>query len=178
VAASTGSKQTKSPRIAAKGAKASGSEYCILHEGYFVSPPIIETLASYYEFRGISEKLPVSDPADKVDRPVGVLALAAAAVERVYTMYLDGSYVESKRQFNKTLWGPTTAHYVTRAKDMSNGRWAEVFHCLKNVLARKQQADHTDHGGPPPSDIRPPVPDSDDDENFLESNNEVDGDEA
>ena len=45
-----------------------------------MSPPIIETLAAYYEFKGIRTNLPVSDPTDKADRPTGVLALAAAAV--------------------------------------------------------------------------------------------------
>ena len=81
-------------------------------------------------------------------------------------MYLEGKYVESTQQFNKVLWGPTTTYYITRAKEMSDGRWAEVFRCLNSVLARKRQAEYANHSGPPPSDTHLPVPDSDSDRDF------------
>jgi len=90
-------------------------------------------------------------------------------------MYLEGTYTESTHQFNKVLWGPTTTHYITRAKEMSDGRWAEVFHCLNGVLARKRQAEHANHGGPLPSDMRLPVPDSNSDGDFPEPGDEVNG---
>ena len=51
-----------------------------INSGYFVSPPIIETLAVFYEFNGIRVDRILSDPENEVDRPIGVLALAAAAV--------------------------------------------------------------------------------------------------
>jgi len=50
------------------------------HSGYFVAPPIIETVVVFYEFNGIRVDTILSDPGSKADRPVGVLALAAAAV--------------------------------------------------------------------------------------------------
>lgn len=90
-------------------------------------------------------------------------------------MYLEGTYTESNQQFNKVLWGPTTMHYVTRTKEMSDGRWAEVFRCLNNVLTRKRQAEYVSHGGPLPSDTRLPVPDSDSDGDFPKSEDEADG---
>jgi len=93
-------------------------------------------------------------------------------------MYLEGKYIESTRQFNKVLWGPTTTHYITRAEEMSDGRWAEVFRCLNSVLARKRQAEYANHGGPPPSDTRLPVPDSDSDHDFPEPEDGDDGNDS
>lgn len=90
-------------------------------------------------------------------------------------MYLEGNFTESNMQFNKVLWGQTTAHYITRAKEMSNGRWAEVFRCLNSVLARKRRAEHANHGGPPPSETHLPVPDSDSDGDFPEPGDGADG---
>jgi len=86
----------------------------------------------------------------------------------VYTTYLDGDYVENKGHFSEILWGPATTHYVARAEEMSDGRWAEVFRCLNAVRARKKQVEYASHGGPRPSDARQPVPDSDDDAEFVE----------
>lgn len=90
-------------------------------------------------------------------------------------MYLEGTYNDNNMQFNKILWGPTTGHYITRAKEMDERRWAEVFRCLNSVLARKRRAEHANHGGPPPSDTRLPVPDSDSDGDFPEPEDEANG---
>lgn len=87
-------------------------------------------------------------------------------------MYLEGVYTKSNQQFNKVHWGPTTAHYVTRAKEMTDRRWAEVFRCLNGALMKKRQAGYASHGGPPPSDTHLPIPDSNSDGNFPEPENE------
>ena len=47
--------------------------------GSFQSDPILETLQSYYSSSGIMEPIPHKDPGVG-NRPVGVLALVAAAV--------------------------------------------------------------------------------------------------
>ena len=102
-ASATTTKAKKTGRIAAGSSGASKSEYCIVtilqidlrvpqnthycmqrHSGYFVSPPIIETVAIFYEFNGIRANAFVSDPKDKADRPIGVLSLAAAAVTSLF----------------------------------------------------------------------------------------------
>lgn len=57
------------------------------HSGYFLSPPIAETVAVFYEFNGIRSDALLSDPENKADRPVGVLALAAAAVTSPFSPF-------------------------------------------------------------------------------------------
>ena len=93
-------------------------------------------------------------------------------------MYLEGTYTESNQQFNKVHWGPTTTHYVTCAKEMTDRRWAKVFRCLNGVLMKKRQAEYASHDGPPPSDTHLPIPDSDSDGDFLEPENEADDNEG
>jgi len=95
-------------------------------------------------------------------------------------MYITGDYIENKAHFSEVLWGPATTHYVARAHEMSDGRWAEVFRCLNAVVARKKQTEYANHGGPQLSDARPPVPDSDSDSELagLAPEDEVDGGEG
>ena len=96
-------------------------------------------------------------------------------------MYIDGDYAESKTHFSEVLWGPTTTHYVARAQEMGDGRWAEVFHSLNDAMAKKKQVEYASHGGPRTSDTRRPVPDSDNDSEFLgppDSEDEVGGDQG
>ena len=50
--------------------------------GVFQSDPILETLLSYYSSSGIMESLPTEDPGPG-NRPLGVLALATAAVRPI-----------------------------------------------------------------------------------------------
>ena len=81
-------------------------------------------------------------------------------------MYIDGDYVENKKPFSELHSGPATAHYVIRAQEMDDKRWAEVFHCLNAVLARKRQVECANHGGPQPSETRQPIPESDTESDF------------
>ena len=93
-------------------------------------------------------------------------------------MYLEGTYTESNQQFNKVHWGPTTAHYVTHAKEITDRRWAEVFRCLNSVLMKKRQAEYASHSGPPLPDTHLPIPNSNSNGNFPEPENEADSNEG
>jgi hypothetical protein len=110
-AKATATKAKKTARVIANSSGASKSEYHIVtipkvdprvsqdadyshatthtqhHSGYFVSSPIIETLAVFYEFNGIRADTLMSDPKDKADRPIGVLALAATAVTSLFSIH-------------------------------------------------------------------------------------------
>lgn len=53
-----------------------------MRRGVFQSDPILETFLSYYSSSGIMETPPLEDPGVS-NRPIGALALVAAAVCRV-----------------------------------------------------------------------------------------------
>ena len=56
--------------------------YTQTRRGVFQSDPILETLLSYYSSSGIMEPFPTEDPGSG-NRPLGVLALVAAAVRYI-----------------------------------------------------------------------------------------------
>jgi len=95
-------------------------------------------------------------------------------------MYIDGDYAENKKPFSEVHWGPAMKHYVARAEDMDNRRWAEVFRSLNEFLAKKRQVEHASQGGPQPSESRQPVPESDAESTFpdLPSEDETGGGEG
>lgn len=97
---------------------------------------------------------PLEDPGVG-NRPLGVLALAAAAVghiwpsltphadvtvhqvERAYKMYATGEYIASGEPFNADGWGPTTVRFMSYiANDLGEAQWSSIFRALHSFSAR------------------------------------------
>ena len=100
------------------------------------------------------ESPPTEDPGEG-NRPVGVLAMVAAAVsrfefvvcgiplisnhkvERAYRMHSTGDYIEASQSFNADLGGPRTKifmDYIT--KDLAERQWDGIFRGVATVSRR------------------------------------------
>lgn len=134
-------------------------------------------------------ELPPHEDPGVGNRPLGILALAAAAVryirsfrsphtdttpgqvERAYKMYTTGDFIVSGESFNADGWGPTTVKFMSYiANDLGEAQWSSIFSALHSFSARTAKEEAILNGAPeepcergalPPSD--PPSPPSHDD---------------
>jgi hypothetical protein len=91
-------------------------------------------------------RLPSEDPG----RPIGALALAAAAVslnysfchfcsllfqvERGYFLHRSGDYLSNTNEFSATNWLRATNMYVDKIKhDLTNDNWKAIFKALHQL---------------------------------------------
>ncbi|KAF9779254.1 hypothetical protein BJ322DRAFT_1113597 [Thelephora terrestris] len=129
--------------------------------GVFQSDPILETLLSYYSSSGIMEAPTCEDPGVG-DRPIGVLALATAAVERAYKMHATGDFITSGQQFNTEFWGPTTVKFMDYlANDLNEHHWNSIFSALSSFSAKVSREEAIYNNVPEEEEERVPLPPSD-----------------
>lgn len=115
------------------------------------------------------------------DRPLGALALVAAAVrsiqalpvprsqqliryqvERAYKMYTSGDFIVSGQPFNADSWGPATAKFMDYiAIDLKEKHWHSLFIALSSFSARAAREEALYNGVPVEADERVPLPPSD-----------------
>ena len=102
--------------------------------GVLNTVPVLRTFSIYYTCRGIQSDAPSVDPG-KGFCPVGVLALAATAVERGYHMHLTGDYISNGSDFSLSKWLKTTELYLDMIEnDLTGDNWTVIFqalHCLQ-----------------------------------------------
>jgi len=89
-------------------------------------------------------------PSDDPGRPIGALALAAAAVsqkfsfyhtrsfffqvERGYSLHSSGDYVSDTSDFSSTNWLRATGMYVDKIKnDLTDDNWRAIFNALRQL---------------------------------------------
>jgi hypothetical protein len=154
--------------------------YKTTRRGVFQSDPILETLLSYHSSSGIMESPPTEDPGPG-NRPIGVLALATAAVryisallnisvltsplgqvERAYKMYATGNFVEPTQQFNAELCGPRTARYMDHiTNDLNERQWNSILSALASFSIRTAKEEAVHNGASEEPCGRVPLPASD-----------------
>jgi len=135
--------------------------YKTIRRGQFQSDPILGTLKSYYTSSGIMEDPPLEDPGTGY-RPLGVLALASAAVERAYKMYTTGDFIPSHQPFNADDWGPATLKFMDYiAHDLKVDQWDSIFRSLDSFCARTAKEEAIRWGAPHGPRERVPLPPSD-----------------
>ncbi|KAF9780629.1 hypothetical protein BJ322DRAFT_1023859 [Thelephora terrestris] len=97
--------------------------------GRFQSIPVLRAFLKYYTFHGIRARLPSEDAG----RPIGALALAAAAVERGYYLHRFGELSSTTNKFSSTNWINATNRYLGMIAKLTNGDWDEIFVALYQV---------------------------------------------
>ncbi|KAF9791047.1 hypothetical protein BJ322DRAFT_1104702 [Thelephora terrestris] len=113
--------------------------YKTTRRGVFQSEPILETLLVYYSSCGIMDATPVKDPGEG-SRPIGALAMVAAAVERAYRLHLSGDYVGPTESFNTEFCGPRTELFMAYiSKDLAEKHWDGIYRALAVVSKRVDQ---------------------------------------
>ncbi|KAF9779590.1 hypothetical protein BJ322DRAFT_1113390 [Thelephora terrestris] len=100
--------------------------------GPFQSIPVIRAFSVYYSSHGVHMRLPSNDPG----RPVGALALAAAAVQRAYSMHRTGNYISTASEFSGTNCLPATKKYLKLIKALTDDDWKAIF----EAVAQYQEA--------------------------------------
>ncbi|KAF9783793.1 hypothetical protein BJ322DRAFT_1109639 [Thelephora terrestris] len=97
--------------------------------GRFQSIPVLRAFLKYYTFHGIRARLPSEDAG----RPIGALALAAAAVERGYYLHRFGELSSTTNKFSSTNWINATNRYLGMIAKLTDGDWDEIFVALYQV---------------------------------------------
>ncbi|KAF9644454.1 hypothetical protein BDM02DRAFT_3131744 [Thelephora ganbajun] len=137
------------------------SGYKTTRRGIFQLDPILETLLGYYSSSGIKEDPPTEDPGPG-NRPLGILALATAAVERAYKMYATGDFIESKQRFDAEFYNPRTARYMDYiANDLGEKQWDSIFGALSAFSKQTKKEEAVQNGAPEGPQERVPLPLSD-----------------
>ena len=124
------------------------------------------------------EPAPTEDPGCG-NRPLGVLALATAAVyqnfppsycilrllgqvERVYKMYATGDFIESGEQFDAISCGPATAQFMDYiVNDLRENQWNSIFGLLSTFTRQTLKEEATRNSAPKEPRERVPLPPSD-----------------
>jgi len=95
--------------------------------GPFQSVPVLRAFSIYFASYGIQMRHPSEDPG----RPVGALALAAAAVERGYFLHRSGDYITGTNDFSATNWLRATNMYIDKiTNDLTDDNWKAIFNAL------------------------------------------------
>ncbi|KAF9645831.1 hypothetical protein BDM02DRAFT_395302 [Thelephora ganbajun] len=98
--------------------------------GPFQSIPVLCAFSMYFTSYGIQMRIPSEDPG----RPIGALALAAAAVERGYFLHRSGDYVSSANEFSATNWLQATNVYIDKIKNnLTDDNWRAIFDALHRL---------------------------------------------
>ena len=119
---------------------------CQKRRGPFQSIPVLRAFSVYFTSFGIQTHCLSEDTG----RPVGALALAAAAisivyfspvlyliafqVERGYHLHHSGDYVSNTNEFSSTNWLKVTNMYVDKIKnDITEDNWEAIFNALDRL---------------------------------------------
>ncbi|KAF9787362.1 hypothetical protein BJ322DRAFT_1017299 [Thelephora terrestris] len=97
--------------------------------GPFQSPPVLRAFWTYFTSAGIHMRLPSEDAG----RPVGALAMAAAAVERGYFLHRSGDLTSFTAEFSTTNWIKATNMYLAKIKNLTDDNWNGIFEGLYQV---------------------------------------------
>lgn len=124
--------KTPTPKALCDMGMESDDEEYVRPDGIFESDTVIEVLAPHLKL--------YAETDIGCGRPVGLLALVAAAVERAYSQYVG--FINGNRSevntFSKDKYGPALLDYVANAKKLSSRRWASIY-ALCNVEETKKR---------------------------------------
>ncbi|KAL0565588.1 hypothetical protein V5O48_016434 [Marasmius crinis-equi] len=87
-------------------------------KGLFLSPFIVDVVKKYIN---VYTRSPLSH-----GEPIGLLALAAAALERAFRRYTDNGIPTTPPSFSEGFVGESVVGYMVSAKQMSPNRWKEL----------------------------------------------------
>ncbi|KAF9778113.1 hypothetical protein BJ322DRAFT_1114359 [Thelephora terrestris] len=135
--------------------------YKTTRRGVFQSDPILAALLGYYTSYGIMEGPPSEDPGPG-NRPMGILALASAAVERAYRMHETGDFVNSGQRFDRDSCGSWTERYMDYiTNNLGETQWNSLFGALSAFSKQAKKAEAMKNCEPKEPRERVPLPPSD-----------------
>ncbi|KAF9781703.1 hypothetical protein BJ322DRAFT_1023073 [Thelephora terrestris] len=95
--------------------------------GLFQSIPVLRAFSVYFSSHGIRTR------PEGSERPVGALALAAAAVKRGYLAHRSGDYVPTSKEFSTTNCLPQTEMYLEKIYGLTDDNWKGIFDALHRL---------------------------------------------
>ena len=149
---------------------------CQKRHGAFQSIPVLRAFLVFYTSYGLHEQIPAMDPGVG-NRPIGALALAAAAVrhspqlslsqiqpdftqvKRGYTLHSTGDYVLAGNEFSATNWLLSTNSFVLKLNLLSSDNWTNIFTALRRLCDADAHAAKIEVGAAEPEECEPLLPD-------------------
>ena len=143
--------------------------------GAFQSIPVLRAFSVFYTSYGISGQIPTGDPGVG-NRPIGVLAIAAAAVchptsmpvfqthsvtqvERGYYLHRTGDYVRIGNDFSASNWLRSTNTFVHKIKTLTSENWTGIFDALHRLRDADTQTARIKVGAVVQEEHEPLLPD-------------------
>lgn len=149
--------------------------HCQKRHGRFQSFPVLKAFSVYWSTYGIRTAVVPSDPGEG-NRPIGALAMAAAAVslatsvhlstlvsdiqqvERAYQMHQTGDFVQLPNDFSMTNWNQSTRAFLNIIEnDLTDNDWNEIFESLYKFSKSQARSARAKVGAPTDEPVHEPL---------------------
>ncbi|KAJ7241484.1 hypothetical protein B0H12DRAFT_1236971 [Mycena haematopus] len=116
--------------------------------GYLESRPVIATISSFIE--GIDWQIVILEDADGKELvdcsrlPVGLLGMAAAAVERGYKLHVTGVRAPKPLDFSAAHYGTAVAGFIEGIKKFKASRWQSILDACGATVSEPPAQDAAD----------------------------------